>query len=289
MNKIVDFKCSYDNSAGVNSEVAQRTGLKFPEAHREWESIARLSLELKKYEKSDFCELPFCHTLEGEAMGGIINLGDENIGPRAKDYLCSSMEEVLELPDIDYSRGRIAEVLKAGNFLRREGEQVILYVSGPFTILNVLADPRQVFRSFRKSPELAEQVFNKLKNEILRFVEEAQKSGIKIISYGDSVGGLNILGPKLLEQTVDMFTYPLLKEFEVTLDDDSLVTLCPKTSFALIGTGKARWKDIDLGGSMRYSKACMSISGKAKFAGQMCIKNRGFELKNGIIKTVQLL
>ena len=289
MNKIVDFKCTYGNSVGVNKEVTQKMDLQFPEAYKHWDSMAMIAEELKKYDNGNFCGLPFCHTVEGEAMGGIINLGDENIGPRAKDYICNTAQEILDLPEIDYKKGRISEVLKACKYLRDKGENVLLYISGPFTIMNVLIDPRHVFKVFRKEPDTMKAIFDKFQKEILRFVEEAKKSGVNMISYADSSGGLNILGPKFAEQTVEMFTYPLLKKIEEMIDDETIVLLCPKTTFALLGTDKAVWQDINLGEPVKYSEACVKVMGQAKFVGQMCIKDKEFKLENGLIKTIKLL
>ena len=289
MSKIIDFHCTYDNSVGVSSAVTRNTDLKFPEAYKAWDSMAELAIAIKAHDNASFCELPFCHTLEGEALGGIINYGDENIGPRAKDYICTNAEELLNLQDIDFTKGRIAEVLKACKYLREKGEDVVLYVSGPFTILNVLIDPRHIFKIFKKNPDAMQKIFDKLQKEILCFIEEAQKSGVNMISYGDSTGGLNILGPKLSEEVVQMFTYPLFKKIEEILKDKAVMLLCPKTTFALLGTDKAIWSDIDLGKSILYSEGCRRVIGKAKFVGQMCIKNKGFELRTGIIKTIDLL
>lgn len=289
MSKIVDFQCAYDNSVGVSSAVTKKTKLKFPEAYRSWDSMAELAMAIKEHDAATFCELPFCHTLEGEALGGVINYGDENIGPRAKDYICTTAEELLKLPEIDFTSGRIAEVLKACRFLRDKGEDVVLYISGPFTILNVLIDPRHIFKIFKKNPEAMQKIFDKLQKEILVFVEEAQKSGVNMISYGDSTGGLNILGTKLAEEVVQMFTYPLFKKLEESLNDNTILLLCPKTTFALLGTEKAVWNDIALGEVIKYSEGCRRVIGKAKFVGQMCFKNKGFELKNGIIKTISLI
>lgn len=289
MGKIIDFNCTYDNSVGINKEVTKKVDLQFPQAYKSWDSMALISEELKKYDKSNFCELPFCHTVEGEAMGGIINYGDENIGPRAKDYICTTAQEILDLPEIDYSKGRISEVLKACKYLREKGENVALYISGPFTIMNVLIDPRHIFKIFKKNPDIMKDILDKFQNEILRFVKEAQKAGVNMISYGDSSGGLNILGPKFSEQVVEMFTYPLLKKIEEIIGNEAVVLLCPKTTFALLGTGKSEWKDINLGNSMKYSQGCIEVIGKTKFVGQMCIKNKEFQLKDGIIKTVSLL
>lgn len=288
MEKIIDFKCGYDNSVGIGKEILDKAESKFPECYKKYGDLVRIAKELKKKGEDSFCQLPFCHTLEGEALGGIINLGDENIGPRAKKYICTSVDELLKLPEIDYKKGRIAEVLKACKILREENENVILSISGPFTIFNVLIDPVYIFKALRKKPELMQKVFSKLQKELIRFIEEAKKINVNIISYADSSGGVNILGPKFANQVVRMFTYPFLKEVEKLIDKDMIITLCPKTTFALLGTQKAVWNDISVEEDIKYTKGIESVIGKAKFVGQMCIKNKKYRLKNGVIKEVKL-
>ncbi len=288
MAEIKDFQCTYDNSAGISSKVTEGLGLTFPDAYLNWDTMAALSKALKEHDKAAFCELPFCHTVEAEALGGIVNYGNETAGPRAKEYICTSPEELLTLPKIDFSSGRIHEVLLACKSLREAGEHVALQVSGPLTILNVLIDAKYVFKAMRKKPELMKEVFWKLGAEILRFMEEGKKYGADLISYADSSGGVNILGPKMAGQVVEDFTYGFLKKAEMLADGKTMILLCPKTAFALLGTGKARFRDLKLPEPMAYGEGCIEMIGKVKMAGQMCIKNVGYWLENGIFKEVVL-
>ena len=133
------------------------------------------------------------------------------------------------------------------------------------------------------------EVFWKLGNEVLRFMEEAKKYGVDLISYADSSGGVNILGPKMAEQVVEDFTYEFLKQVEGLADEHTMILLCPKTTFALLGTGHGKLKDHLTEAGIRYGEACIRMTGKAKFAGQMCIKNVGYELENGIFKELVLI
>lgn len=288
MAEIKDFSCTYGNSAGISGEVTEGLGLTFPDAYLCWDTMAALSKRLKEHDKAAFCELPFCHTVEAEALGGIVNYGNEKAGPRAKEYICTSPEELLELPEIDFSSGRIHEVLLACRALRETGEHVVLQVSGPYTILNVLIDAKYVFKAMRKKPELMKKVFWKLGGEILRFMEEGKKYGADLISYADSSGGVNILGPKAAGQVAEDFTYGFLKKAETLADDKTMILLCPKTALALLGTGKARFRDLMLPGPMGYGEGCIEMIGKVKMAGQMCIKNVGYRLENGVFKEVVL-
>lgn len=286
---IQDFQCTYDNAVGICSEVSRKLDLKFPEAYQQWPLMVKLSRGMRDHEGTAFCELPFCHTMEGEALGGIITYGDGNFGPRAKAYVCSTAEELLALPPMNLETGRIAEVLKACAQLRQEGDEVVLMVSGPFNILNVLIDPIHLFKIMRKAPEDMQRIFDRLQGEILRLMAAAHASGVRLISYSDSSGGVNILGPKLSEAVVDQFTYPLMQQVEKNWGHDMLTLLCPKTALALVGTGRARWEEIRMTNPVAYGEASSQLVGRAAFMGQMCIKNRKFMPENGIIKTLQLL
>lgn len=288
MAKIIDFNCTFQYSTGINENVTKKLDLKFPDTYMKRETMAEIALAIKEYDEAIFCELPFCHTVEAESIGGLVNYGDEKAGPRAKEYICTKPEEILELKEIDFSTGRIYEVLEACRILVEKGENVVLDVAGPFTVMNVLIDPVHIFKAMRKKPELMKEVFWRLGNDVLKYIEEALKRGVTMISYADSSGGVNILGPKMAEQVVEDFTYEYLKKMQDLVQDKALVLLCPKTTFALLGTEKAEFTDVELPSSMRYSDACAFLVGKETFAGQMCIKNIKHELKSGIFKAVRL-
>lgn len=289
MGEIKDFNCTYDNSAGIRSEVTKGLGLTFPDAYLHCDTMVTLAKAMRKADDALICELPFCHTVEAEAMGGIVNMGNEIAGPRAGGYICTDIEEVLNLPEIDFTKGRIHEVLLACKKLREQGEHVVFEVSGPFTILNVLIDARYVFKGMRKKPEVMEKVFWKLGDQILKYMELVKEYGGDLISYADSSGGLNILGPKMLKDVTLNFTYPFLKKAERIADEKTMILLCPKTTLALIGTEKAKFVDHKLEEPIGYAQGCIDMVGKAHFAGQMCIKNVGYQLNNGIFKEVKLL
>lgn len=288
MGIIKDFECVYDDSAAVIEEAAAELELKFPDAYKNQKDMERLARAVKEKEGADFCILPFCHTLEAEALGAVIHYGDARTGPRAKEHICASLKEVLELPQIDYTKGRIHEVLSACKSLSGQKEKVVLQVSGPFTILDALIDAGHVYRGMKKEPQLMKEIFWKLGEEILRFVEEAKENGVGMISYADSSGGVNILGPKRAEQVVNDFTYEYMKRMERIADGRMLILLCPKVTFSLIGAEKAEFRNVKLPRPMRYGEACVELTGSIRFAGQMCLKNANYLLKDGNFKELIL-
>lgn len=288
MGEMLDYACRAKEEQKLEEGELEKLGLSLPEAHKSRETLVALAKAWKEKRKGKFCELPFDHMVEAEAMGGVINYGDSKAGPRAGDYCCRSMEEVLQLSDIDFTAGRIKEVLDACRILKEQGEAVLLEISGPFTILNGLVDPRQVFKAMRKQPETADQVFEKLKRNILAFAKKAQEAGADLLSYADSSGGISILGPRLGEEVAKKFTAPMLKELK-DKKKDMTVVLCPKTALALVGAGLADWEEVQVEeGPVSYGEACLRIRGKADFTGQMCIKEAEELLQGGKVRVLSL-
>ena len=288
MSSIKDFKCTYDNGVLDHSEIVKELGFTFPDVYLYADMMAALSKGQKEKQGSPICVLPFCHTVEAEAMGGIITLGNEVAGPRAKEYLYTNYKELGDIAEIDFTKGRMQEVFKACQILHEQGEHVMLEVSGPITILNVLIDIKHIFKGMRKEPEFMKSVFQKVGTQILRYIEEAKKYGVDFISYADSAGGVNILGPKMAEQMVEDFTYDFLKEAQKCSDEHTLLMLCPKTTFALLGTEKAELSDIGVSNEITYGEGCIEVLGKAKMVGIQCAKNMGFLLKSGTMKEIVL-
>ncbi len=288
MADIREYKCTYSNSVGVSAEVTDGLGLEFPDAYMHSGTMQTLAKAIKKHDNSDFVLLPFCRTVEAEAMGAVLNYGDANTGPRAKDPICSNMDEVLALPEIDFGKMRIHEVLDACAAMKSEGETVCLEVTGPFTILNALMEPRLVFKAYRKDREKMKLVFDKFADQLIRYIEEGKKAGVDVFVFSDSAGALDILGPKFLANAVDDFYDPFLRKVSEVMDDSCIFLLCPKFTYAMVDTGHAELKEHQLEPGIDFLQAMLEMKGKAKIGGQVCIKNVGVKLAHGKFREIVL-
>lgn len=132
------------------------------------------------------------------------------------------------------------------------------------------------------------KVFDKLQSELLAFVKVMYDFGVKTVSYADSSGGLNILGPKFFEQTMTLFTVDTLKKISGVVGEEGLVILCPKTTLGLISSGRADWGFIEVNPEATYRQACISAIGKTSFIGETCIKDTSYMVRKGQLRTVEL-
>ena len=174
-------------------------------------------------------------------MGAVLNYGDANTGPRAKDPICETCDDV-----VDVTKGRMAEVLDACAKLKAKGETVCLEVTGPFTMLNALMEPRKVFKAYRKDHDGMVKVFEKLGNSLLGYIEAGKKAGVDVFIFSDSAGAPELLGPKFMTQAVEDFYHPFLKKVEELMDDSCIFLLCPKFTYAVIDTGFGEFRDHEL-------------------------------------------
>ena len=288
MGEIREYKCTYSNSVGISAEVTSGLGLEFPDAYMHSDTMQVLAEAIKKHDDAAFCLLPFCRTVEAEAMGAVLNYGDANTGPRAKDPICSTSEDVLALPDVDVTKGRMAEVLDACAKLKAKGETVCLEVTGPFTMLNALMEPRKVFRAYRKDHDGMVKVFEKLGDSLLAYIEAGKKAGVDVFIFSDSAGAPELLGPKFMTQAVEDFYHPFLKKVGKIMDDSCIFLLCPKFTFAVIDTGFGEFREHELEPGIDFLDAMLQMRGKAKIGGQVCIKNIGVKLANGRFREIVL-
>ncbi len=271
--KIVDFKCKKANSSGFSDEIINDLKLEFPKCYQDAEIMAEISRRIEKESGNLLCILPFCHTVEAEAFGASINLSEGIFGPRAATYAYQSVEELLALPNIDFTQGRISAVLKACQILKAQGETVALEVSGFLTILNSLIDVTKIFKAWRKEPETVTNIFHKISANIYRFCEEAKKAGVSIVSYADPAGSVNIVGPKFTEKLAVGYTYPLLKKVSSLSDENFILHLCPKTSLIFFGLELAERKNLLLEEPIAYNEACLKAIGRETVIGQACLKD----------------
>ena len=287
----IEFKCQGDNLEVIPDSIVNNIGITFPKAHTDSSLMCLLSKEFKNYKKDSICRVPFCVTVEAEALGGNIKLGDMKNGPRLASHAFASIEELGNIKNINFENGRIKEVLDAIEKLNNEGECATLSVEGPFTIMSSIIDPVVFYKGIRKNKEKVDEFITLLEDNIVSYIIEGIKKGAKIISYGDPAGSLDIVGPKIYEQYSGKSTYNILKKVQPYLEN-AVIHLCGKTSTALEKLGLTKSRAIELQEEITYGEAINKIlqqRNDVKFIGNSCIKRTPFIMKNPVVWEIKLL
>jgi uroporphyrinogen-III decarboxylase len=289
INHPAEGGCGHQDASGLDAQLAKALGLHFPEAHFDASALAVLASAIRKKTEARLTALPFCCTIEAEALGAKINLGNSEIGPRPGDFIKNSLDEFMAGPvELNFQTGRISAIIKACEHLRSQGEKVLVEISGPLSILTGLMDLTKVIKGWRKNESLTALAFNRLGAEIIRYALELKKAGATIISYADPVGAPKIIGPKYARFLAEAFLVPFLEKLRRELQG-STVHVCPHSARLLIDAGLAEWRPVALSGPVTYQDGCLEANGRAEFLGQACIKRRKHVLDDGVIRELRLI
>lgn len=291
MEDKLNFKCIGDNLEEIPTEIIGDLKLEFPELHKSSEDMVRLSIELKKHNNDVLCRVPFCVTVEAEALGADIKLGDEKIGPRVNKYTFNNLEELKDIKETEFTKGRIKQVLAAVESLSGQGEITVLNVAGPMTIIFSLIDPVLFYKGIRKNRGIIDDFMKLIEKITVAYILEGFKRGVSIISYGDPAGDLDIVGPKIYKEISGKATYNVLKAVKQSLNH-GIIYICGKTSIALEKMDFIQSECTEYNSQLTYGAAIIELLGKSeelKFIGHMCIKRTPFKMKNSIIWNIKLM
>lgn len=280
--------CGHRDGGGLDPQLAAELGLGFPESHYEAQSMSRMAVATMEKNRARLAMLPFCCTVEAEALGAEINLGNAEIGPRPGEFVYQSLAEFLDAGrKIDLNAGRLAAVVKACEITVASGHKVAVEVSGPLSILSGLMELSRVVKAWRKDERLMGQAFQSLGVQIIRYAQALKKAGASIISYADPIAASHIIGPKYSRSLAQSFLATFLERLKTELQGRP-VHLCPNTARLLIDCDLGQWNPISLRPEVSYQEGCLELAGRVDFLGQVCLKRRGFYPPAGIINEFKL-
>ncbi|MDD2495893.1 MAG: uroporphyrinogen decarboxylase family protein [Tissierellia bacterium] len=275
------FKCTGNEIESIPDSILEELSMfsmSYEEINNNASYIAKLSKALKEYKNNKYCELPFCHTVEAEAFGSTVNF-DHKYGNRIGVYVIKDINLIEDIKNIDLGTGRIYEVLKAISILKKNGENVILNVTGPITIATSILDSQLLFRAIRKDAEKVNQLLEKIENGIINYILEGINYGVDIVSFADPAGTIDIVGPKVYKEVSGKFTYNILKKLEEQLGG-TIIHICGKTSTSLESIGLLDTENLHVDGDNYFDMIENISKNNIKFIGHWCLKlNR----KNSII------
>ena len=124
----------------------------------------------------------------------------------------------------------------------------------------------------------------------MSYIIEGIKRGAKIISYGDPVGSIDIVGPKIYEEYSGKISCNILKRVEPYLEN-SVIHLCGKTSTAFEKLGLSESRAIEFQEEITYGDAINRILQErkdVKFIGNSCIKRTPFIMQKPVVWEIKL-
>lgn len=210
---------------GVVEDVMLKTGIYWPKAHGDAQMMADLSRAL--YESGGFENygVPFCMTVEAEALGAEADMGDCEVEPHVVRPAISSCAEAGSLRPFDASRGRAAAVIEAVRILKllSAGIPVIGNITGPVSVAGTLADMSVFLNDMRRHPEECAHLLDVITDALIVYGRAMAAAGADAICVAEPSGTGEILGAKRFRE----FTVPYVNRLLDAIDvPTKIVHIC---------------------------------------------------------------
>ena len=170
----------------------------WPQAHENGEAMAKQALAAHQVLGFDAVRVPFCQTLEAEALGCILKPGGSDGIPGIDPPPPYKIDGTPVLPDDFLSRGRIPELLKAVGILKKEvGDAVPILggIIGPFTIAGALLETVPLLKASFKTPQKIRPFLEVAESAGTALAQALINAGVDIIVCEDMTASPALIAP----------------------------------------------------------------------------------------------
>ncbi|MDO5851237.1 MAG: methylcobamide:CoM methyltransferase MtaA [Methanobacteriaceae archaeon] len=195
----------------------------WPKAHEDAEQMAALGAALYEQAGLECARVPFDLTIEAEAMGCSVNLGDLDKTPGLSGNPFETAEDI-EIPDNFLENGRIPTVIKAIEILKEKYEDlpIIVGIAGPFTLTGHLMGVENLVKSLKTDSFLVEDVMDISLDAMTQYVEAINEAEPDVICVADPTSSPELLDPMDFGE----FAQGALEDLVEEMEPQSILHIC---------------------------------------------------------------
>ncbi|GAN33231.1 MAG: MtaA/CmuA family methyltransferase [Candidatus Brocadia sp. AMX2] len=248
----------------ASREVMEKTDCRWPAVHRDAEKMATLSIAMHDEAGIENLGIPFCMTVEAEALGGEVEDGDEVTEPRIIHYPLKSAEEWRSLKELNpYKDGRLPVILACTSLLNQRYPDipVIGNLIGPLSLATSLIDATALFKALRRIPEEVHGMLGFLTDNGIRYGEALIRSGADLIVISDPSATGEILGPNMFDEFALPYLNKMIHRMHA-LGKPVIVHICGDVSSAYKQIERLATKCISVDSAVNIKEARGSLPGK---------------------------
>lgn len=204
----------------------------WPGSHGNPEQMARLAAMPWELAGLPSATVPFCLSLEAEALGCQLDWGTINRTPSVKKRAASTPDE-FDVPENLLEQGRIMTALEAIEILQdRLGQKIVINakVTGPFTIAGHVFGVGNFLSWIKTNPEFVHDAMSRTVEVTKELAKAFLAHGADVISVSDPTSSGDLLSGVYYEE----FVFPHHKDVAASIHAPSTLHICGYTKELLV-------------------------------------------------------
>jgi [methyl-Co(III) methanol-specific corrinoid protein]:coenzyme M methyltransferase len=184
-------------------DVMEKRGHRLPEAHHAPDLMSGLAADVADETGFENFGVPFCMTIEPEAMGSAVNYGSLECEPKiTREAYPSVKSAAFPVPGAIAANPRAGAVLESLFTLSKKYPDIpaIGTISGPLSTAASLVEPMTFLKELRREKERAHALLDAVTVSLAEWAALMAENGASVITIADPTATGEILGPKLFEE-----------------------------------------------------------------------------------------
>lgn len=215
-------------ATGITVEMMERSGIFWPEAHHDAHKLAGLAETIWLYTGIECIKLPFCMTIEVEALGARIDFRTMDTLPTEAAHPFAHPDELVILDNF-FERGRVTVVLSAIAELHKRYSvdvPVVSSIVGPFSLAAKLFGFSNFLVWLITNPDYVHSVMEKLTPLAVRYANAQIEAGADAITVGEASCSGDLISP----HTYRDFIAPYHKILCSEIHAPTILHICGKST-----------------------------------------------------------
>lgn len=186
----------------VTTELMDICGVSWPQAHSDAEMMAKLAVASYQNGCFENIGVPFCMTVESEAMGAEVTMGSKIYEPHVVNYAVDSVVKWKKVKPLDIEKGRVKVVIDSIRILKSMDldAPIIGNITGPISTATSVIDAVDFYKALRKHNKEAHEYMEFVTKQLIKFARAQIEAGADVIAISDPSGTGEILNPKYFEE-----------------------------------------------------------------------------------------
>ncbi|SDD69646.1 uroporphyrinogen decarboxylase family protein [Desulfuromonas thiophila] len=222
------FICPGGMMTMIVTEVMKAVDSFWPEAHADAARMAALTLGTNRLTGIENLGLPFCMTVEAEAMGAAVDLGSKTSEPHVISYIMDELAQLDRLRFIDVTQGRAHACAEAIGLLKKKAPDVpiIANLSGPVSLATSLVDPLLYYRAIRRDKQAAHALNDCALQNALALGDALMEAGADAVCIADPSATGDLIGRRAFEEFVLPCLNRMAEHFSRRHNRPTIVHIC---------------------------------------------------------------